>query len=154
MYWPSLPGHSSSTSRFLNWVLRNQIVCLWCGLPSALRDILLVMTSFLEGNAVPLHWEPVQPKINKLIIFLKAIAKKLKRTDKNFRDGQTDFEAADLPKVTQAESWTRHLAQKPKFFPHLHSLPLVETASHRLGKKKKKSGGNLFPDKRLLANCG
>ena len=96
----------------------------------------------------------MQPKINKLIIFLKAIAKKLKRTDKNFRDGQTDFEAADLPKVTQAESWTRHLAQKPKFFPHLHSLPLVETASHRLGKKKKKSGGNLFPDKRLLANCG
>ena len=82
------------------------------------------------------------------------MAKKLKRTDKNFRDGQTDFEAADLPKVTQAESWMRHLAQKPKFFPHLHSLPLVETASHRLGKKKKKSGGNLFPDKRLLANCG
>lgn len=94
----------------------------------------------------------MQPKINKLIFFLKAIAKKLKRTDKHFRDGQTDLEAADSPKVTQAVNWTRHLAPKPKFFPHLHSPPLGELASYRLGTKK--SGGNLFPDKRLLANRG
>lgn len=40
---------------FSTWVLSNQVVCLWCGLPSALKDILLVMTGFLEGNAVPPH---------------------------------------------------------------------------------------------------